>query len=567
MNSRKKAIEIKASQLRWVAIFLGFTLSLTPLASGFSQRSRKESPRRVRLVLGIVIDQFRYDYMTRFEDLFGEGGFRRLLQQGAVFTNANYSYIPTYTACAHATFMSGSLPSLHGIVGNEWFNRTTDRDVTSVSDDTVKMLGGQGMEPASPSRLIGSTLGDQLKLTNRGKSKVVGIALKDRSAILPAGKKPNGAYWFDTSNGVFVSSTYYFSDLPQWVKRFNQMHRADKYFGIRWERLRPKAAYERSQPDDSPYEESPWGNRFPYTINGGESTPGKRFYDQFDETPFANEYTAEFAKAAIEGEGLGQDDDTDLLTVSFSANDHLGHRFGPYSQEVEDMTLRTDRILADLFSYVEKTIGLANTIVVLTADHGVAPVPEHANDLRLGGGRIAFSKITEAIQSVLSDRFGAEPWVRRAVNNNIYFDYNVISRKRADRSEVERLACEAALKLEAVAHCFTRSQLLSGSLPPGSVSSHALNGFSAERNGDVIIALKPFYMFRTDSGTTHGSSYSYDTHVPVIFWGRRIAAGSYSKAIDPADIAPTLAALLNLEPPSNSVGRILAEAIKLEGKQ
>jgi hypothetical protein len=484
------------------------------------------------------------------------------MQQGAVFTNANYSYYPTYTACAHATLVSGSLPSLHGIVGNEWFNRSTDRGVTSVSDDQVKMLGGQAMEPASPSRLIGSTLGDQLRLANSGKSRVVGIAIKDRSAILPAGKNPNGAYWWDTTNGVFVSSTYYFPDLPEWVKRFNQLHKADKYFGARWERLMPAAAYERSLPDDSRYEQSPWGNRFPYIIDGGESIPGKKFYDQFDETPFANDYTVAFAKAAIEGEGLGQDDFTDLLTVSFSANDHLGHRYGPYSQEVQDMTLRTDRALADLFGYVDKKIGLANTIVVLTGDHGVAPLLEHAKDIGLGGGRLPFKTITDAIETALGEKFGGEKWVRHGGNNNVYFDYNVVSRKGADRTQVEQLACEAALKLEGVAYCFTRTQFLSGSLPAGTVSSHAINGYHADRNGDVVIVLKPFYITRTEPGTTHGSPYVYDTHVPLVFLGNRIAAGSYANPIDLTVIAPTLATLLKLEPPSNSVGRVLTEIIK-----
>jgi predicted AlkP superfamily pyrophosphatase or phosphodiesterase len=527
-----------------------------------AQRPQQPTGSKTRLVLLIVIDQFRYDYLTRFEDLFGPGGFRRLLQQGAVFTNANYSYTPTVTACGHATFMSGSLPSLHGIIGNEWFDRGTDREVTSVSDNSVKLLGGKSMTPASPSRLIGSTVGDQLRLTNRGRSKVVGVALKDRSAILPAGKNANGAYWFDTTEGVFVSSTYYFSDLPQWVKRFNQTQRADKYFGARWDRLLPPAAYERSLADENVYEESPWGNHFPYTINGGETTPGKKFYDQFDESPQANEYTVAFAKAAIEGEGLGQDDQTDLLTVSFSANDGLGHRLGPYSQEVEDMTLRTDRVLANLFRYIDQKVGLANTIVVLTADHGVAPIPEHARDLGFGGGRQPIGKIVDAVKAALNERFGTEQWVRHTVNGNIYFDYNVISSKKADRSELERLSCEAAQKIEGVAQCFTRTQFLSGQLLPGTISSRAVNGFNPERNGDIVIVLKPFYMHRTEAGTTHGTPYSYDTHVPVIFLGRDILPGSYGTVTTPSDIAPTLAALLKIEPPSNAVGRILDEALR-----
>jgi predicted AlkP superfamily pyrophosphatase or phosphodiesterase len=513
-------------------------------------------------VLGIVIDQFRYDYLTRFEDLFEGRGFRRLLENGAVFTNANYIYVPTVTAPGHATFMSGSIPALHGIVGNDWFDRETGKTITSISDSTVKLLGGQGEEPASPSRLIGSTVGDQLRLSNNGQSKVVGIAFKDRAAILPAGKRPNGAYWFDSVNGTFVSSTYYFPDLPGWVKEFNQNNRADKYFGARWDRLLPDAAYQRSLPDDSPYEKSPLGNKFPHIINGGESKPGKLFYANFEESPFANEFTAAFAKAAIEGEKLGQDDYTDLLTVSFSANDRVGHSFGPYSQEVEDITLRTDRVLSDLFSYIDQKIGLANTIIVLTADHGVAPIPEHSRDIGLGGGTFASKTLTSAIQTTLDGRFGTAAWIRASVNGNIYFDYDVIERQKVNRQEVERAGCEAALKVQGVGKCFTRTQLLFGPLPPGGYSEQAARGFNAERSGDLVIVVKPYYLQRTEYGTSHSTPYSYDTHVPVIFYGADVAAGSYSNPSSPSDIAPTLSTLLGIEPPSNVVGRVLTEAIK-----
>jgi len=548
-----------------LALFLSLSLAaFCPEAIGSSQRApSRASQRNVRLVLGIVIDQLRYDYLTRFEDLFVVGGFRRLLRQGAVFSNANYNYVPTVTACAHATFMSGALPAGHGIVGNDWFERSLNREVTSVWDDGVKLLGGQGMSPASPARLIGSTIGDQLRLANSGKSKVIGIALKDRSAILTAGKNANGAYWFDTSSGVFVSSTYYFPELPEWVKRFNQNHRADRYFGARWDRLLPKTFYERSLPDDSTYEQSPWGKTFPHLINGREIAPGPGFYDQFDETPFANDYTVAFAKAAIEGERLGEDQFTDLLTVSFSANDGLGHRFGPYSQEVQDMTLRTDLTLANLLRYVDQRIGLANTVVVLTSDHGVAPIPEHARQLGLGGGRLASSEIRDAVQALLNERLGPDQWLRANINGNIYFDYEVITRRGTGRSEVERVACEAIVKLTGLADCYTRTQILSGQVQPGPVSSCVINGFNRERSGDVIYVFRPYHMTRTDPGTTHGTCYRYDTHVPVVLFGRDIAAGNFAGTSSPADIAPTLAALLKIEPPSSSSGRILTEAIRL----
>src|SRR6266850_2161816 len=560
MKINQKEIQVRRSLRHWLALSLCIVILCATGSPGtitYSQRAaRKETrPPKIRLVLGIVIDQFRYDYLTRFEDLFEARGFRCLLRDGAVFTNANYIYLPTVTAPGHATFMSGSIQALHGIVGNEWFDRETGKTVASISDSSVKLLGGQGGEAASPSRLIGSTVGDQLRLSNNGQSKVVGIAFKDRAAILPVGKHPNGAYWFDSTSGTFVSSTYYFPDLPGWAKEFNQNNRPDKYFGARWDRLLPDAAYQRSLPDDSPYEKSPRGNKFPHIIDGGESKPGKLFYENFRESPFANEYTAAFAKAALEGEKLGQDDYTDLLTVSFSANDPVGHTFGPYSQEVEDITLRTDRILSDLFSYVDQKVGLANTIIVLTADHGVAPIPEHSQDIGLGGGRFASGALTNAIKTALDKDFGTNvAWIRASVNGNIYFDYEVIQRQKVNRQEVERAGCEAALKVQGVGKCFTRTQLFFGPLPPGGYAEQAARGFNADRSGDLVIVVKPYYLQRTEYGTSHSTPYSYDTHVPVIFYGADVAPGSYSNPSSPSDIAPTLSTLLGIEPHSNMVG-------------
>ncbi len=523
--------------------------------------SRAES-RKPRLVIGIVIDQFRYDYLTRFESLFGEGGFKRLMEGGAVFTNANYLHVPTYTACGHATFMSGTGPSSNGIIGNEWYDRETGRRVTSVSDSKVKLLGGkEGASGMSPARLIGSTIGDELKLASIGQSKVVGVSLKDRSAILPAGKHPNGAYWFDSATGNLVSSTYYFSDLPEWVKQFNREQRPDRFFGKRWEKLLPEASYQLSTADDAAYERSAPGNKFPYTITGGEQSPGPRFYSQFEISPFGNDYLADFAKAAIENEGLGADDVVDLLTVSFSSNDLVGHFYGPYSQEVEDVTLRTDRTLADLFNYIDRKIGLDRTIIVLTADHGVAPVPEQV--LAMGyGGRIEPRAVTDAVQNALNQRYGEEKWILAFANGNVYLDEAAIARRKLDLTEVERAAAEAVLRLGSIADCLTRTQLISGHYPRTKIERSVANGFHPQRNGNLVVVPLPFFFIGEGVTTTHGTPYSYDTHVPVIFFGAGIAAGHYQVVSSPADIAPTLASLLKIETPSNSTGNILIDGIK-----
>jgi predicted AlkP superfamily pyrophosphatase or phosphodiesterase len=537
-----------------------------PLAAA-QPRPRSANPSqngapKVRLVVGIMIDQLRYDYLTRFEDQFGEGGFKRLLDGGANFTNANYIHTPTYTACGHATFMSGSTPALTGVVGNEWFDRESGKRVTSVSDGAVKLLGGrEGASGMSPAKMIGSTIGDELKLASNGQSRVVGVSLKDRSAILPAGKRPNGAYWYDANTGNLVSSAYYFSDLPEWVKKFNREMGPDRFYGKRWERLLSESAYQRSTADDMPYEKYRAGNKFPYSITGGEEVPGPRFYSQFEYTPFANDYLVDFAKAAIENERLGADDVTDLLTISFSSNDLVGHAYGPHSQEVQDITLRTDRALAELFNYLDQKIGLDRVVIALTADHGVAPVPEYAQQYGLGG-KIEPKSVTDAVQNALNHRFGEEKWILAFVNGNVYLDETAIERRKIAVEEVERVASQAAMKVAGVAECFTRSQILSGRLPQTMIARRVANGFYAGRNGNLVVVPLPFFFIGEGVTTTHGTPYSYDTHVPVIFFGAGVAAGTYHTACGPEDIAPTLAALLKLQAPSNNVGKILGEALK-----
>jgi predicted AlkP superfamily pyrophosphatase or phosphodiesterase len=562
----------KYSRLRRLPLlFLCFSLAIANLiitSSTTAQQRRRpntrsqSSPTQTRLVVGIVIDQFRYDYLTRFESLFGEGGFKRLLNKGAVFANANYIHTPTYTACGHATFMSGTTPALNGIIGNEWFDRDTGKRVTSVSDASVKLLGGrEGAGGMSPSRMISSTLGDQLKLASIGQSKVIGISLKDRSAILPAGKRPDAAYWYDSNTGNLVSSTYYFNDLPEWVKKFNREQRPDRFFGKRWEKLLPESAYRLSDADDPPYEKSSQGNKFPHAIAGGEEAPGPRFFNRFEYTPFANDYLADFARAAIENEKLGTDDITDLLTISFSSNDLVGHAYGPYSQEVQDITLRTDRTLAEFFNYLDRKIGLEHVMIVLTADHGVAPVPEQVRNLGYGG-RLQANAVTEAIEAALDKRFENETWILNFVNGNIYLDESVIERRKLVTTEVEQIACRAVTKIAGIGECFTSSQIVAGSLPATMIASSVSNGFYPRRNGNLVIVPQPFYFFGETLGTTHGTPYSYDTHVPVIFHGAGITPGTYYQAVSPADIAPTLAVLLRIDPPSNSIGRILSEAFQ-----
>lgn len=552
-----------------IVLLAGYRASDSVAAQQTRRTANLTAAKPVKLVVGIVIDQFRFDYLQRFEDQFAEGGFKRLLKSGAVFTNANYIHTPTYTACGHGTFMTGAPPAMTGIIGNEWYDRDLGKITTSVADDKgqFKTLGGkEGARAAAPHKLLGTTLGDEMRLATQGQAKVIGLSYKDRSAILPAGKRPNGAYWFDPNTGTFVSSTYYFNEQPEWVRKFNQEQHCNKYFGKKWERLLPDTAYQRSAPDDAAYErKARYGNTFPYTINGGEDKPGARYYAQFDASPFANEHLAALAKAAIENEALGADDITDLLTVSFSANDLVGHAYGPYSQEVQDMTLRTDRILAEFFNYLDKKIGLQNVVIALTADHGVAPVPEQVQGLGYGG-RLENKAVQDAVQLALSQRFGEDKWVLNFGNGNVYLNEAAIESHKLNTAEAEAVAQTAILKLPGINECLTRTQLMQGNIPATWIGKSVANGFYPQRNGNLVVVPQPFYFFGEASLTTHGTPYSYDTHVPVIFYGAGIAPGHYASVSSPADIAPTLATLLKVQPPSNSIGRVLSEALKTGSK-
>ncbi len=565
-----------------VVLFLTFSLLLGSVT--FAQRTPPSTQKRPRLVLLIAVDQLRYDYLERFGDLFVQNGFRRLLREGASWTQSNYDHMPTYTAPGHGTMMTGAYPAETGIIGNEWLDRASGKRVTSVSDETVKLLGGGPNDTASsPSRLMTSTVGDELRLATNDRAKVIGISVKDRSAILPAGRHANAAYWFSTTSGNMVSSTYYFNQLPAWVTTFNATRTADKYFGTKWERLLPEDEYVKRAGPDSPSWETVSSsgdtNAFPHTITGGATSVGPAFYWAFDYSPFPNDMLVSFAQQAIVNEQLGQDDDTDVLTVSFSANDYVGHRYGPYSQEVMDVTLRTDRQIATLLDFVDARVGLSNTMVAFTADHGVSPIPEHAAALGLGGARLKTADLFAAISNALSAKYNPqgkspdpsadyllkETGTTRGyfMNGNLYFNYDALRRDGVSVDEVSQVIVAAALTVPGVARAFTRTQLLRGATSiTDPIERRVLHGFSPARSGDVVIVPEPFKYLGDTITATHGSAYSYDTHVPTIIVGTGVKPGQYFEAATPADIAPTLSALLRITPPSNATGRVLIEALK-----
>ncbi len=500
----------------WIlALFLTIPLGAQP-----------PKPPQPKLVIAIVIDQFRYDYLTRFYSEY-TGGFKRFFDHGAVFTNAHFEHVPTVTAVGHSTFLSGATPAMSGIIGNEWWDRASKKRVSSVSDETTTLVGSTG-EGSSPNRMLQSTLGDEMKMSGKG-GKVIGVSIKDRAAILPSGHMADGAYWFDGKTGNFVSSTFYFDQLPPWVAQFNASRPADKYVGKAW-----------------------MGKSMAATADA-------KFYAALDATPFGNELILQFAEKAIVAEKLGAGSKVDLLTVSFSANDYVGHALGPDAEEVHDMALRVDKLVGELIHAAEAQAGAGRVLAVLTADHGVSPLPEVNQKRKMPGGRFDDRLELDTVEKALTARFGAAPggkWIPYAGEGSLFFAPNA----NVDTAEEERVAADAIRALPHVFRVYTRTQLMNNGILEDPVGVCVRNGFNQARSGNVIVILDPYWMV-SRSGTTHGAPFDYDSHVPVLFLGPRIRAGRFDANIRVNDVAPTLATMLDVETPSGSVGRVLDEML------
>ena len=500
---------------------------------GAAAPGRRPSNARPRLVLLVAVDQMRFDYLTRFRERF-KGGFARLLGQGAVFTNAHLEHYPTVTAVGHSTMLSGATPALSGIVGNDWYDREAGKNVTSVFDPAVEQVGATG-PASSPWRLLVSTLGDELKMAGR-RSRVIGLSFKDRSAILPVGRMADGAYWLDPATRRFVSSTWYSANLPAWVDVFNERRVAEGFAGAEWR--------------------SPGGDLLKKIPPG----PGPELNAAVYESQFGNELLEAFAEAALEGEQLGQRDTTDVLSVSFSSNDAVGHRRGPDSEEVAEMTVRTDQVIGTLLAAVDRKVGAGRTLVVLTSDHGVAPLPELMAERRMPGGRMTTAQLADPVEAALAAAYGPGRWVAGMAGSSLYLNRALIRDKELDDREVEARAVRALADVPHVARAFTRGQLLAGQVPDDPVSRRVLRGFHPRRSGDVEVLLDPYWI-REAEGTTHGTPYSYDSHIPLVLMGPGIRPGRHHRAVALNDLAPTLATLLEVETPSGSVGRVLEEAL------
>ena len=496
-------------------------------------------PVEPKLILFLVVDQFRADYLDRFHKEY-TGGLKRLLDNSAVFADAHYNHSPTVTAVGHSITLTGAMPSSSGIVGNEWYDRASGRQVTSVTDTSTKQLGGQsGKEGASPHRLLVSTVGDEIKLSEKWPaSKVVGISFKDRSAIMMAGRMSNGSYWWDATTGNFVSSTYYFDQLPQWAADFNKSRAVDKFSGQNW---------------------GPASGGPPFMML--PSTPGPAYWTGVAGPSYGNDILGMMAKAAIEGEELGQRDSADLLAISFSSCDTIGHRLGPHSPEIHDVALSTDKVLTDLFDYLEKTVGMKNVLVVFTADHGVAPMPEYMKQRKMPGGRAAAKEVRDAVQKALIERYGPGDWVAGYSGPAPYLNHQLIASKKLSLEDVQNTAAAAARQLPYIARVFTREDLRRGMTHADLTGARVQNGFFYLRASDLFIVANPYWLFE-NSGTSHGTPWNYDSHVPLMIMGPQIQPGRYYNRVLVNDLAPTLTSILGVEIPSGASGRVLHEIIR-----
>ncbi len=546
-------------------------LPLTFAILAFAGQTRKDPPPVVpppaqpKLVIGLVLDQMRFDYVYRYWDKLGNEGFKRLLAQGFECRNTNYNYMPTYTGPGHASIYTGTTPAVHGIIGNDWPDRDAGKMVYCVLDDNAKGVGTEGaVGKKSPRRMLSTTIGTQLQFANNNGSKVFGIALKDRAAILPAGHTANGAFWFDNASGNFISSDFYMSALPAWLNTFNERKLAAQYLSTPWTTLLPIEQYTESLPDNSPYEGKWVGETapiFPHDIPKLFDANGK--LDMIKATPGGNTLTRDFAQALIMGENLGKGKFTDFLAVSFSTPDYIGHMYGPQSIEVEDCYLRMDKELADFLKFIDNWCGKNNALIFLTADHGAVENPQFLIDAGVPGGFFPEEMVYDSLRKNLK-RVYADSLIWEIANDQVYFDHKRMQSKNIDAEKLQRYVAKFLMRFPGVASTMTASDLANNEFME-SPKHLVQKGFYFRRSGDVAIILNPGWIsdWGRTTGTTHGTAWSYDTHVPLYWWGWKVKSGkSTDDAVNITDIAPTICQMLNIQNPDGCTGVPISGILK-----
>ena len=545
-----------------ILLYLSIIIIICMSCKSLQQKQPKQE--KPKLVVGIVIDQMRYDYLTRFSERYGEKGFKRLLNNGFSLENAQFNYIPTYTAVGHASIYTGTTPENHGIISNNWYDKFLKKSIYCVDDPNYKTIGNEGNGgEKSPFRMQTTTLTDQLHLAQNMKGKNIGIAIKDRSAILPAGHTANAAYWFDGSNrGQWISSSFYMKTLPKWVTDFNESGKADNYLKTSWKTLYNTKTYTSSIVDDNLFESKFKGESstsFPHDIPNLREKNGD--YDIIKAIPAGNSFTADFAKAAIINESLGKNEYTDFLTISFSSTDYIGHQFGPASIEIEDTYLRLDNDLADLLSFLDNYVGKDEYTVFLTADHAAVDVPSYLQSLRIPAHYFSTEKFKVQLLSITKKYFKSEELIENVSNYQIFLDKNKIEDLGFTVNEVAQKLADEVILFDGIYKAVTARTMQTTRFGDGIMNS-LQNGYNQKYSGDVLMIPFPATLRGGKTGTSHGSGYSYDTHIPIIFYGNGIKKGVSKKKYEIIDIAPTIANLLQIEAPNSSTGKIIDEALK-----
>lgn len=519
-----------------------------------------QARKQPKIVVGIVIDQMCYDYLYRFQYLYTSGGFNRLMNKGTNCRNVQYNYVPTYTAPGHASIYTGTTPSNHGIIGNDWYERRMNKTVTSVSNSDYAAVGGSATSSgAAPLNLRTYTITDQLKMASP-KSKVISVSIKDRSAILPGGHLSDGSYWYDYNTGDFITSKFYMQQLPEWVQRFNAKFDPAKDLKT-WNLLLPESTYQ--MPDQSNYEVVLTGKTsatFPYDFQD-MIAKGAVANNLFTISPQANEILTELAITALEQENLGQDQYTDFLCISYSTPDIAGHAFGPYAREMEDMYARLDRELLRLFSSLETRYGKEGFVLFLTADHAVVPVPQMLIEKKLPGGYFFMDQHLNELRQEFNTKYHAD-LLEYEVNQNIYLNLSRIDSLKLDLAEVAEFTANQVIKWPEVKTVLSRQALVSGAAQTDVWGEMLQKGFDLQRSGEVIFLLQPGYLAKehdepkAHQGTSHGSAFNYDTHVPLLWYGKGIEPGlQIFEPIQITDIAPTLIHILNLQRSGSMIGQ------------
>jgi len=527
----------------------------------FAQQIKKE--QRPKLVVGIVVDQMRWDYLYRYYDRYGEGGFKRLLNDGFSCENTFINYLPSYTAVGHTVIFTGSIPAIDGIVGNDWIDQITGKSWYCTEDTAEQTVGAAGKAgQMSPNNLLVSTITDELRLASNFHSRVVGISLKDRAAILPAGHTANGAFWFDDASGRFITSSYYMKDLPDWAKQFNASDEPAKLVAKGWNTLYPINSYKQSTADNVIWEGIFKGENapaFPHDMkNIYKNDPGS-----IRSTPFGNTLTLDFAKAAVNGYNLGNEGATDFLTVNCASTDYVGHKYGPNSIEVEDTYLRLDQDFASFFKFLDEKVGKGNYLVFLTADHGAAHAIGFMKEHQIPADFLVSKKIDASLNEFLTKKFGTDKLISSSINYHLGFDLKKISENNLDYDAVKKATVSFLQKQPGIQFAVDIDNI--GFAPiPEPIKSMIINGYNTKRCGPIMIIPDAgwFAGHEGGTGTTHGNWNPYDTHIPLVFMGWKIKPGITNRHIRMSDIAPTLAALLHIQMPNGNVGEVISEVVK-----